>query len=168
MKLAALILLAGCAGGIRQVPDEGFMPGRAARAWPVKVAYQADPDLRGSFDEAVDFWNNELDATALVVVASGADVTVVSGDCIWRDVVDDAYVLGSSTLDGHRITLRCVADVYSAYLTMAHELGHAAFGLAHDVDHGYSIMAPRAPDGGPWADFKHVAVTKADAMRVRP
>lgn len=157
-RLAALGLLAGC----HAVPDAGTMSARwAIRHRPVTAVYLGDPAYQESFDLAVDLWNRETDERVLVQVypdGPDADVAVFDGACS-----TDIATASPGLIRYHR-----PGDTYQAYLAFAHELGHAAFGLAHDVDHGCSIMAPDVASREPWGPaLKYVCITEMDRVVAR-
>lgn len=155
MRPLALIALAGCA----VIPDAGTLPGYGVAHRPVTVAFLGDDDHRASFDMAITLWGAVAPGALVEVDASGPDADVIVTDGVCRD-----ERIASA---GHgKIRLHCPGDPYAMYLAYAHELGHAAFGLAHDVDHGCSIMAPHVASRDPWDDrVRHVCVTEDDARR---
>jgi hypothetical protein len=171
MRALLAMALAACS----TVPDAGRVPGAPVRpARVVTVVYVADPDRHASFEQALDLWNDAAGREVLVevdVLDPDAGVVITDGEVAGER-------LGSASLDG-RIRLHRPADPYVSYLVLAHELGHAAFGLAHDPDHGCSIMAPdiagaviegwRGPDAirGRWPAFRPVCVTEGDARIAR-
>jgi hypothetical protein len=163
-----LLALAAC----HAVPDEGTLPGAPAHVALHRSVYIDDSDYRGALEEAVAFWNRELDAAALVVTTNPEDVDlrIFVGPMGGEEVGDAAPSLGI-------IRYRQPGDIHQAYIVFCHELGHAAFWLAHDPDHGYSVMAPATAPMEPWASpfdedprapvEHYLGVTHGDRARVR-
>lgn len=96
-------------------------------------------DYNGSFDEAIKFWNKMLDRDALKIVLSEemADISIKFGPVDGAEAGAARHVKTGNTIKAF-ITLTRPTDVSGEYAIIAHELGHAAFGLAHDA--GGSIM----------------------------
>lgn len=116
-------------------PGPTTLPG--AKVSGIQLVYFDDPDYADSLESAVDFWNDALDTHALAVTddPAAADIMIMSAPV-------SGERLGSTDPGGRVIYYHRPGDIYQAYLTFAHELGHAAFYLAHDDEQPCSIMYP--------------------------
>lgn len=158
MRALALIALAACSW----VSDAGTLPNAPARrAMPVTVAY-AGEHHDAAIASAVQWWNDELELEALVFVDGPLDVDVLVVDAPSYAEKGD----GSADPRAGIVFLHRPGDAYRAWLIVCHELGHAAFWLDHDTDHGTSIMAETITDFEPWApSWRRYAVTDGDRAR---
>lgn len=97
-------------------------------------------DYQDSFEEAIKFWNKQLDVAAFKIVktAEEADITIEFGPVAGEEAGAARHVKTGNVIKGY-ITLTRPTDINGEYSIMAHELGHAAFGLAHDPT---GIMSP--------------------------
>ena len=160
-----LAALAACLSACAVVPDRGTLPNAPARVHSVQTV-TLDPELdayEDSLEAAVDLWNDAAGAEVLRVVSDGPyDILVTTGR-------GPAGALACASPRAGVILFLQPGDTYQAYLVLAHELGHAAFWLDHDLDHGYSIMAMvgGAPEGELFPAMRYHGVTAADARRVR-
>lgn len=150
-------------GACHAVPDRGTVAGAPSqRHAPVTVAYSGDPDYSEAVKGAVEWWNDQLDFPALILVdATAPDVLVM-----------DAPLAGTreGSADPRRglVFLHRPGDGYKAWLVTCHELGHAAFWLLDDPDHGYSIMAGDLVNYDPWSPpVKAYGLTPGDRARIR-
>jgi hypothetical protein len=132
--------------GLEEKSTECANPERFS--WPLKpkaVYFDTDhgiySDYQGSFEEALKFWNKQLgvDALKAVKTAEEADITIVFGPVAGPEAGAARHERSPSGVIKGFITLTRPTDINGEYSIMAHELGHAAFGLAHD-DTG--IMLP--------------------------
>lgn len=168
MRVALLAFLACCT----QVPDHGTLPG-APRQLSAHVRVYLSTELAeyaSSLDQAVALWNDALGADVLVVshVGERADILIQPG-------TPHNGWLACTNPQEHIIEYLVPGDTYQAYLVLAHELGHAAFWLQDDPDHGYSIMAgvgggtadSMGQAGSLWPAMRHVAVTQADVENIK-
>jgi hypothetical protein len=125
-------------------------------SWPKKIKTVAMrsgteyDDFYDSFKEAVKFWNNEMDQEVFRIESNpeAADIVIVF-DTFQKEFGEEDPVGASTRIfkvgeELHaEIHIKSFMDIRQMYLTMAHELGHAGFGLAHDR-HG--IMLPNVAD----------------------
>lgn len=107
-------------------------------------------EYRDSFVAAIDFWNQEMgqQVFAIVNTSMGADITVEFAT--FEKPFGSEHNAGASTRHTRygnemtsAITLKSFGDSRQIYLYIAHELGHAGFGLAHDPN---GIMYPFIAD----------------------
>lgn len=139
---------------------------------PLLVSIDLEPDYVASAEEAIDFWNDELDATALELTAGSSDVEVIHGSAA-DPGMGAAY---HNTTDGAlraTVELRQPGDVHEVYRVISHELGHV-LGLAHDQARA-SIMVGTLDVGlvrdvdfsEDSFDFQLFLVTDADCSAIR-
>jgi len=98
-------------------------------------------DYKGSFEQALKFWNKEIGSTVLKAVGSPeeADIVVHFGPVDGPEAGSARHTKSSSGVIKADIALTRPDNINAEYNIICHELGHAAFGLAHD-DTG--IMLP--------------------------
>ncbi len=158
--------------------DSKVCPSPETITWPsLPLVVDMDPDIAsdysGSVDEAIGFWNGELDITAFTTKGTKPVVHVVIGDAsAGGDGATSFYRDEAGALNA-TIEVRQPADVTSVYYIIAHELGHS-LGLCHDPDDFLSIMYPELDftwDGtdqsGEAVDFRTILVTGADHDAIR-
>jgi hypothetical protein len=161
--LAGILLVSACS----VVPDHGTLPGAPRIDRTQVVALEGGLEAYDdSLELAVDFWNDAIDRTVLAVGPYD------SADIVIRIGAPRGSWLGHTQPGSGLISYTAPGDTYQAYLVFAHELGHAAFWLADDPDHGYSVMAgvggaSNEADGILWPNMRHVAVTANDIARIK-
>ncbi len=137
----------------------GTLPDAPARMG-VQTVYSGDNG--DAARDAVEWWNDELGITALAMTASSATAGIV---VVTAPVA--GYQDASADPRAGVIFLHRPGDAYKTWLILCHELGHAAFWLLDDPDHGYSIMAPDVAEFEPWAPRQRMySVTDADRVAI--
>lgn len=120
--------------------------------WPtLPLRVEVEPDLatdyQASVDEAIDFWEGEVDLDLFVIAGTGAppDVTIRIGAVDGEAIAATHHERRDDGSLAAFIDLQRPGDVSEAYYVIAHELGHV-LSLAHDPS-GVSIMRPELDVG---------------------
>lgn len=140
---------AGNAHYMQDVPVDQHCPDAAPLQWdknPKLVFWALGPefdDYKKSHDLAIQWWNVQLDSQRLAKTDNPdlADIIIEQGSVNTEDGSMDTR--HQRDADGRiRAYIRAItfADTRQWMLREQHELGHAAFGLAHDPPRGHSIM----------------------------
>lgn len=137
--LSCLALLVSC----RLLRVQTTLPDAPSRL-PAIQTVRATPDLRSNTEYAITWWNAELGRTALRYTDGPADILVVHGE---------AHPNGSLASADPQTGMVYIHAPLDTYRSIRHELGHAAFWLAHDPQQPESVMYPTlAFDYGQVAD----------------
>lgn len=134
---------------------------------PKLVYFDSRNGYAKSFESAVRFWNKEIPNSFQITESMGkADIIVTWGSVTGGAAGSTFHILSSDGSITAYVQINLPGNIREVYLRIAHELGHAAWGLGHDRRGSGSIMEKAAG----WGEKNRLKVwhlTKADKEAIK-